>query len=387
MLTLVYISSILIVILSVIFQNTLLFVINNGNVLKTYSKLPQKTCEVLKVKELKGCTQIKQLQGTAYTFAICENQLDAELGEFFNPFKYFGLNKISGELKSYNLKMKNFNKIEFKNLPKSLKLQPVGYGFKIRKDTHVIVDFYIINKAELIGYSVEQFEFHIIHSTFTHVKSIQNPKLLKNPTDLTVIDQNEFLLINSHQQSHGIKRSLEALGAFSGGSIIKYNDGELTAEVSGLYGPKSILSNWDKSLIYVLESFKGKLLTYSRDEEYGDLNLKEEVNLGFMPVSLTQIPKTGELYAVGPTQYHTILANQLANFAKFKLDLPIPFQVQNIKNETSENIFFGHKYQLTEDLKDNGESYLLPTDIEWVNKGEVLLSSIHEDKGALLCKV
>jgi hypothetical protein len=53
MLTLVYISSILIVILSVVFQNTLLFVINNGNVLKTYSKLPEKTCEVIKGNQIK----------------------------------------------------------------------------------------------------------------------------------------------------------------------------------------------------------------------------------------------------------------------------------------------------------------------------------------------
>jgi hypothetical protein len=249
------------------------------------------------------------------------------------------------------------------------------------------MDFYIINKAELIGYSVEQFEYHVVHNTFTHVKSIQNPKLLKNPSGLTVVDKDEFLLINSNQQSHGIKRSLEALGAFSGGSIIKYKEGELTAEVSGLYGPKSILSNWDSSLIYVLESFKGKLLVYSRDEEYGDLNLKEEASLGFMPVSLTQVSKTGELYAVGPSQYHTVLANQLANFVNFKLDLPIPFQVQNIKNETSENIFFGHKYQLTDTITDNGKSYLLPTNIESIGKGEILLSSIHEDKGALLCKV
>jgi hypothetical protein len=48
---------------------------------------------------------LRHLKGTAHTFAICNNELDAELGEFFNPFKYFGLNKISGELKSYNLKV------------------------------------------------------------------------------------------------------------------------------------------------------------------------------------------------------------------------------------------------------------------------------------------
>ena len=170
------------------------------------------------------------------------------------------------------------------------------------------VKVYVVNHAKKID-SVEVFQYHRSNpQKLIHLDTIMDDKFICL-NDITVIDENRFYITNFIKYCHS--RFAVAISEYvlklKTASIVYYDHGKSTIVADGESFLNGITLSKDKAQVFSVTTGSGGMFVYDRNENSGELHLRNKLYVGHHTDRIFTDLSTGHLYVLIQKESYTLV--------------------------------------------------------------------------------
>ncbi|KAI9298224.1 calcium-dependent phosphotriesterase [Neoconidiobolus thromboides FSU 785] len=354
--------------------------------LTTFEQSDLSNCK--SIPELKGCEDLAINYDSKFAIFGCPEDYTTNkywVSKHYNPKTGIPFGKMS-HFYAYDYTQQKAKKLNMIGFPKNINF--AIHGFDIIKDDKdsQLNHIYAIN--HLLGGldHIEHFTYKIGSDEVVHKESITDETFI-NLNSIVLVTSTSFYISKESENISGVSQYLESHGIIGNGKVL-YRDtkGELSTVASKIISANGLALNYAKDELYLAENKGGRVWMFTRDIETGELEVKDKIELSFLPDNIKVDPSSGRIYIAGFPKTHKVF-DYFENFGKDNL-APIPAIAVRISNETGDGRFYGKNFKVETLLMDEQGPMSSLTVIGGIeSENRVLLSGLLGPNGMLDCPV
>lgn len=161
--------------------------------------------------------------------------------------------------------------------PDDPELRPHGLSFVERGggNGQLFVVDHRANASGEASHSIRLYEWD--GRELSHTQSYADDEFVTDPNDVAGLADGTFYVTNDHGSQGGLERVLEDYLRIGGGSVVYFDGTSYKRVAEGIKYANGVAVDEEMQLVYVASTLTGKIFVFDRDEESGDLSLREEI--------------------------------------------------------------------------------------------------------------